>query len=53
MKSCLFKEAIKKLLILLSQSPPKLPPFLDFLLQNPTERENGPSHNSMPRIRDS
>src|SRR4030043_1309130 len=44
MKPCLFKEAIEKLLILFSQSPPKLPPFLDFLLQNPTEGENGPTH---------
>jgi hypothetical protein len=49
MKPCLFKEAIEKLLIFLSQSPPKLPPFLDFLLQNPTERENGPAHNFVLR----
>jgi hypothetical protein len=43
-KSCFLEEAIEKLLILLPQAPPKLLPFLDLLVQNLTERKNGPSH---------
>jgi len=44
MKPCLFKETIEILLVLFSQPPPEFLPFLGFLLQNPTKRENRSSH---------
>jgi hypothetical protein len=44
MKPRFFKEAVEELLIFLSQTSSKLPPLLDFLFQNSTERENGSSH---------
>jgi hypothetical protein len=46
MKPCLFKKSVKELLIFFSQASPKLPPFLDFLFQNPAKRKNRSSHHS-------
>jgi hypothetical protein len=44
MKPRIFEEPVEELLILSSQPPPKFPPLLDFLLQNPAERKYCPSH---------